>query len=68
MRLSIFIDAGNIYENSSNLKLDDLRMSAGLGFAYLSPIGAIGIYVAKPILKKSGDTIDDFGFSLGTGF
>ncbi len=68
MRLSAFIDAGNIYEKSSNLKLGDLRMSAGLGFAYLSPIGSIGFYVATPIMKKSGDTIEDFGFSLGTGF
>jgi outer membrane protein insertion porin family len=68
MRLSAFIDAGNIYEKPSNLKLGDLRMSAGLGFAYLSPIGSIGFYVATPILKKSGDTIEDFGFSLGTGF
>ena len=68
MRLSAFVDAGNIYEKSSSLKLGDLRMSAGLGFAYLSPIGAIGFYIATPILKKSGDTIEDFGFSLGTGF
>jgi outer membrane protein insertion porin family len=68
MRLSAFIDAGNIFEKSSSLKLGDLRMSAGLGFAYLSPIGAIGFYVATPILKKSGDIIEDFGFSLGTGF
>ena len=68
MRLSAFIDAGNIYEKSSSLKLGDLRMSAGLGFAYLSPIGSIGFYVATPIMKKSGDTIEDFGFSLGTGF
>ena len=68
MRLSAFIDSGNIYEKSSNFKLGDLRMSAGLGFAYLSPIGAIGVYVATPILKKSSDVIDDFGFTLGTGF
>ena len=68
MRLSAFIDAGNIYEKSSSLKLGDLRMSAGLGFAYLSPIGSIGFYIATPIMKKSGDTIEDFGFSLGTGF
>jgi outer membrane protein insertion porin family len=68
MRLSAFIDAGNIYEKSSNLKLDDLRMSTGLAFAYLSPIGAIGFYIATPLLKKSGDTIEDFGFTLGTGF
>jgi outer membrane protein insertion porin family len=68
MRMSVFIDAGNIYEKSSNIKLEDIRMSAGLGFAYLSPIGSIGAFISTPILKKDGDTIEDFGFSLGTGF
>jgi outer membrane protein insertion porin family len=68
MRLSAFIDAGNIYEKSSNIKLGDIRMSAGFGFAYLSPIGSIGAFISTPILKKDGDIIEDFGFSLGTGF
>ena len=68
MRMSVFIDAGNIYEKSSNIKLSDIRMSAGFGFAYLSPIGSIGAFISTPILKKSGDIIEDFGFSLGTGF
>ena len=68
MRMSAFIDAGNIYEKSSNMKLGDLRMSTGFGFAYLSPIGAIGAYISTPIIKKSGDTIESFGFSLGSGF
>ena len=68
MRMSAFIDAGNIYEKSSNIKLGDLRMSAGFGFAYLSPIGSIGAYISTPIIKKSGDTIESFGFSLGSGF
>jgi len=68
MRMSAFIDAGNIFEKSSNIKIGDIRMSAGLGFAYLSPIGSIGAFISTPILKKDGDTIEDFGFSLGTGF
>ena len=68
MRMSAFIDAGNIFEKSSNIDLGDLRMSAGFGFAYLSPIGSIGAFVSTPILKKDGDTIENFGFSLGTGF
>ena len=68
MRMSAFIDTGNIFEKTSNIDLGDLRMSAGIGFAYLSPIGAIGMYWSKPILKKSGDVIENFGFSLGTGF
>lgn len=68
MRMSAFIDVGNIYDQSSDISLDDLRMSSGVGFAYLSPIGAIGMYLSAPILKKSGDVIENFGFSLGTGF
>ena len=68
MRMSAFIDGGNIYEKSSNIKLEDIRMSVGFGFAYLSPIGSIGAFISTPILKKDGDIIEDFGFSLGTGF
>ena len=68
MRMSAFIDVGNIYEKTSGIKLGDLRMSAGIGFAYLSPIGSIGMFWSKPILKKSGDVGDNFGLSLGTGF
>jgi len=68
MRISAFVDAGNIFEKSSNIKLGDIRMSAGFGFAYLSPIGSIGAFISTPILKKDGDIIEDFGFSLGTGF
>ena len=68
MRMSAFIDTGNIYKKASDISLDDLRMSAGFGFAYLSPIGSIGMYWSTPILKKSGDVIENFGFTLGTGF
>ena len=68
MRMSVFIDAGNIYKKSSNIKLGDIRMSAGFGFAYLSPIGSIGGFISTPVLKKSGDITEDFGLSIGTGF
>ncbi len=68
MRVSAFVDTGNIFEKSSSMKLGDLRMSAGIAFAYLSPIGSIGAYWSTPILKKTGDDIENFSFSLGTGF
>lgn len=68
MRVSAFIDAGNIYESTSNVKLSDIRMSTGLGFAYLSPIGPIGFYWSTPLMKKSGDIIENFSFTIGTGF
>ena len=68
MRMSAFIDAGNVFDKTSNIDLGDIRMSAGFGFAYLSPIGPIGAFISTPILKKDGDDIEEFGFSLGTGF
>jgi outer membrane protein insertion porin family len=68
MRVSAFVDTGNIFEKTSSMKLGDLRMSTGIAFAYLSPIGAIGAYWSTPILKKAGDDIENFSFSLGTGF
>ena len=68
MRMSAFIDAGNIFDKTSNIDFGDIRMSAGFGFAYLSPIGPIGAFISSPILKKDGDVIEEFGFSLGTGF
>jgi len=68
MRISAFVDAGNIFDKSSNIKLSDIRMSTGIGFAYLSPIGPIGMFWSTPLLKKSGDTIENFSFSMGTGF
>jgi outer membrane protein insertion porin family len=68
MRVSAFVDTGNIFEKSSSIELGDLRISAGVAFAYLSPIGAIGAYWSTPILKKAGDDIENFSFSLGTGF
>ena len=68
MRVSAFVDTGNIFEKSSSMKLGDLRMSTGVAFAYLSPIGAIGAYWSTPIMKKTGDDIENFSFSLGTGF
>jgi len=68
MRMSAFIDAGNVFDKTTNIDLGDIRMSAGFGFAYLSPIGPIGAFISTPILKKDGDDIEEFGFSLGTGF
>ena len=53
MRMSAFMDAGNILRKEVQiLKLSDIRVSAGLGFAYLSPIGSIGAFISTPIHKE----------------
>jgi outer membrane protein insertion porin family len=68
MRMSAFIDAGGIYEKVNDISFDDLRVSTGVAFSWLTPIGPLGIYAAKPLVKKSGDDIKTVEFTLGTSF
>ena len=63
-----FVDAGTISDKFSDVKVDDLRVSSGLGFNWLTPIGPLGIHLAKPIIKKNGDTLETFSFNLGSKF
>ena len=46
-----FTDAGNVFKTASDIRLDELRFSSGLGFRYRSPIGPLRV---------------DWGFKLGT--
>ncbi len=71
MRLLGFIDAGHVYDTkATDIRLDHLRYSAGVGMSWLSPIGALTLSVAKPInptrLDKEKEEV--FQFSIGTTF
>ncbi len=68
MRMSAFIDTGGIYDENSNFNFNDLRMSTGLAFSWLTPIGPLGIYAAKPIIKNADDETKSFAFTLGSSF
>ncbi|MCS5589100.1 MAG: outer membrane protein assembly factor BamA [Candidatus Thioglobus sp.] len=68
MRMSAFVDAGGVYDKTSSFSFGELRMSTGVAFSWLTPIGPLGIYAAKPLIKKSGDEIKTFEFTLGSTF
>ena len=68
MRMSAFIDAGGIYDKTSSFTFDELRMSTGVAFSWLTPIGPLGIYAAKPLIKKSNDETTTFEFTIGSTF
>ena len=42
------------------------RVSAGAGITWRSPMGEIGLYYAKPIIKQAYDTTLEFGVKFGT--
>ncbi|MGA7980848.1 MAG: outer membrane protein assembly factor BamA [Chromatiaceae bacterium] len=76
LRVGAFFDFGNVWltDTSSALvaptgfSLSDLRYSAGLSAAWLSPVGALSISVAYPINPKDNDDTQIFQFGFGQVF
>jgi outer membrane protein insertion porin family len=68
VRLSVFTDAGEIYDNGSQPELESFRYSAGLGLAWNSPIGPLKFSYGYPLNKKPTDRVQRFQFQVGTVF
>ncbi len=70
VRLSTFVDAGQVYNTreESSIDLNELRYSAGVGFTWMSPIGALTMSWANPLNDERGDELDRFQFTLGSFF
>lgn len=68
-----FTDVGSLWgidDRSTTSLVDEssLRMSAGMGLSWRSPMGPVRIDLAKPILKEDYDVDQIFRFSFGTQF
>lgn len=67
-----FSDVGSLWSvdetGSDVLDQGSLRMSAGLGISWRSPLGPIRIDFAQPILDEDFDKDEVFRFSFGTRF
>jgi len=68
VRLGAFMDAGQVYGAGQKLSLSDLRYSAGLSFAWNSPVGPLKLSVAYPLNVKTGDSVQRLQFQLGQIF
>ena len=68
-----FTDVGSLWgiDDTATSDLVDsssLRMSAGMGLSWASPMGPVRIDLSKPILKEDYDVEQVFRFSFGTQF
>ena len=68
MRLSAFLDSGAAWGQGEEIKVGDLRHSAGLTFSWISPIGPVKLSYGTPLKKKTGDEVERFQFQLGHMF
>ena len=68
-----FVDAGTltgIDVHGPTLENDNgkIRVGAGVGVSWLSPLGPLAIDLAEPVVKEDGDKTELFRLSFGTRF
>jgi outer membrane protein insertion porin family len=67
-RLFGFMDAGNVWGSQQKIDFDTVRVSAGLGLSWISPMGPLKLSYGSAIRKKPTDRIEKFQFQIGTAF
>lgn len=69
VRLSAFLDAGNVFSTFGDFEPGELRYSTGLSLQWQAPVGPITINLAWPLNSKEGDERDGpLQFSFGNQF
>jgi outer membrane protein insertion porin family len=68
MRMSTFVDAGNVYAGVDDFSVSEIRASVGMGMTWLSPVGALTFSFAKAFNDQPQDQLEFFQFSIGTSF
>lgn len=68
VRLSAFLDIGNVFEDYNAFDAGDLRYSVGLAGLWLSPMGPITLSLGFPLNDEDGDEVQNFQFTVGSFF
>ncbi len=67
LKAVLFFDAGNAFSASRGIDFNEMRMSAGGGIRWLSPIGPLRIEMGIPLNDQPGDNTQTIQFSFGGG-
>ncbi|WP_018995371.1 outer membrane protein assembly factor BamA [Thioalkalivibrio sp. ALJ2] len=68
VRMSTFVDAGNVFNDPGDWDVGELRASAGFAITWFSPVGPLSFSVAEPLNDQPEDDIQRFQFLLGASF
>jgi outer membrane protein insertion porin family len=68
VRLSTFVDAGNVWGAAQDVSASDIRAAAGIAMSWDSPVGPLKFSYAYPFRTKEIDRIERFQFQLGKIF
>ncbi len=65
VRMSLFLDAGNVFSKISDVSHMGLRASAGVSVVWLTPMAPLTFSYGWPINKRQDDEVQRFQFTLG---
>jgi outer membrane protein insertion porin family len=68
LRIFAFTDAGNVWREDEKVTASSLRVSAGLGLSWISPVGPLKLSWGAPVRVQRNDRIQRFQFQIGTAF
>jgi outer membrane protein insertion porin family len=68
VRISAFLDAGNVFGRNEKVSFDKFRVSTGLALSWVSPVGPLKFSLARPTRKADSDKVERFQFLLGRTF
>jgi outer membrane protein insertion porin family len=68
LRIFAFTDAGNVWREDEKIDASSLRVSAGVGLSWISPVGPLKLSWGKPLQVQRNDRIQRFQFQIGTAF
>jgi len=68
VRLSTFVDFGNVWGEGEKISGSDIRVSTGLAVSWDSPVGPLKFSFAVPVRHQPVDEIERFQFQLGRIF
>ena len=67
-RLSLFMDAGQVYGDAEPMSFSDLRASVGVAFNWFTAIGPLALSYGLPLNAEASDRTRKFQITLGTLF
>jgi outer membrane protein insertion porin family len=67
-RLVNFLDAGNVWLETKDVRLDELKYTAGVGLQYNTPVGPIRLDYGHKLDREPGESEGEIHFSIGHAF
>ena len=66
--LVTFLDGGNVWKKKSDVKLSDMKYTAGAGIRYNTPVGPLRVDYGHKLDRETGESKGEVHFSIGHAF